>query len=414
MKKVVGLIVIALILLLAATACQGTQGPVGPMGDPGPPGAQGEPGPPGPQGDPGPTGPAGEDGLDYRTAVYVGSETCSECHEELHASFAQTGHKWALNAVVDGEPPNYPESEVPDPPEGYAWEDILYVVGGYGWKANFVDQNGLLVTGTVSATTQYNLENSSLDLGDDWVAYHAGEERNYTCGTCHTTGYVPEGNQFGLPGLIGSWAEDGVGCEACHGPGSNHVNDPYAVALEIERDSELCGQCHTRGDMTVVESDGGFIQHYQQYDELFTSTKRVMQCVDCHNPHQSTKYSTGLGIKTDCETCHFEHDSYQKITDRRHARCTDCHMPYLTKSAVADPEQFSADMRTHMMAVNSLAGDQFDDDGAVSEPYLTVEYACRSCHNEDGRGPNLSDDELQEFAVGFHDRELAGSANRRR
>jgi long-chain acyl-CoA synthetase len=31
---------------------------------------------------------------------------------------------------------------------------------------------------------------------------------SFTCGACHTTGYVPDGNQDGLPGLVGKWAEE--------------------------------------------------------------------------------------------------------------------------------------------------------------------------------------------------------------
>ncbi|MCB0132318.1 MAG: hypothetical protein KDD78_15765, partial [Caldilineaceae bacterium] len=394
-------------------ACTGTVGPAGPMGDPGPPGPQGEAGPPGPLGPQGPAGPMGEDGLDYKPAGYVGSDACQECHTDLYATYMETGHPWKLNKVVDGQAPDYPFSEVSDPPEGYTWDDILYVIGGYGWKARFIDQEGYIITGDENALTQYNLENDRLDMGDDWVAYHAGEQLPYTCGSCHTTGYIPEGNQDGLPGLIGVWSEDGIGCEACHGPGSNHVNDPYVVAMDIDRDSELCGQCHMRGDVTEVDAADGFIQHHEQYEELFESKKRVMRCVDCHNPHETVKYATGLGIKTDCESCHFENDIYQKITDRRHAKCVDCHMPYVTKSAVADPAQFSGDVRTHLMAINPLATSQFNKDGTLSQPYLALDFACRSCHYEDGRGPNLSDEELQEFAIGFHDRDLAGSGNKR-
>ncbi|MCB9139289.1 multiheme c-type cytochrome [Promineifilum sp.] len=414
MKRIVVLVSVAVLLMFAATACQLPQGPAGEAGAPGEPGAPGATGPRGPKGETGPVGPRGEDGLDYRPAEFVGSDACAECHEELHATYMESGHPWALNAIVDGEEPDYPESKTPDPPAGYEWSDILYVVGGYGWKANFVDQDGFLITGVVSDTTQYNLENDSLNIDEEWVAYHAGEEVANTCASCHTTGYIPEGNHADLPGLIGTWAEDGVGCEACHGPGSNHVNDPYVVNLTVDRASESCGECHSRGEITELESADGFILHYQQYDELFASKKRVMECVDCHNPHESVKYTRGGSPKSDCETCHFEEDEYQKITDRRHASCVDCHMPHATESAVADPAQFSGDMRTHLMAINPLANDQFDDDGAVSEPYLTLEFSCRSCHREDGSGPNLTDDELQEFAVGFHDRAEAGSGNRQR
>ena len=35
-----------------------------------------------------------------------------------------SGHPWKLNKVVDGEPPDYPYTNLPSPPEGYTWDDI--------------------------------------------------------------------------------------------------------------------------------------------------------------------------------------------------------------------------------------------------------------------------------------------------
>ncbi len=55
-------------------------------------------------------------------------------------------------------------------------------------------------------------------------------------------------------------------------------------------------------------------------------------------------------------------------------------MPRVTKSALGDPEQFSGDLRTHLMAINPHATSQFDEDGAFSQPYLALDFACRNCH----------------------------------
>ena len=38
----------------------------------------------------------------------------------------------------DGQPPDYPFTEIPSPPEGYTWDDIAYAIGGYNWKAHFI------------------------------------------------------------------------------------------------------------------------------------------------------------------------------------------------------------------------------------------------------------------------------------
>ena len=410
MRRLILTVVFVAAMALFA-ACAGQAGPPGPIGEIGPSGPPGPEGPVGAIGPAGPAGPQGEAGVSWAPAVYVGAEACQECHGDLYTTYAETGHAHALTKIVDGQAPQFPFSELPGPPEGKTWADILYVIGGFGWKAQFVDTTGTLLTGDA---TQYNLVNDNLDMGGDWAAYHSGEQVPFDCASCHTTGYVPDGHQDEIPGVIGTWAEDSIGCERCHGPGGNHVNDPYFVKMEIVRDAELCGDCHTNGDLSKIPAMDGFLDHNDQYGELFTSTKRVMDCVDCHNPHTTVKYAKGLAIKTECQTCHFEEAEYQKITDRRHAQCIDCHMPYATKSAVGDPEQHAADVRTHLMAINPHATSQFNEAGDASEPYLTLEFTCKGCHYADGRGGELPEEELVDAATGFHDRASAGSLNRQR
>lgn len=201
----------------------------------GPAGAQGPPGEQEPEGPPGPQEPEGTE--------YAGSETCRGCHSDVYAVFMMSGHPWKLNKVVDGQPPDYPFTKVPDPPQGYTWDDIAYVIGGYSWKARFIDQNGYIITGDADATTQYNLANEVVGSDAHWAAYHAGEENKpYDCGPCHTTGYSawsPDAHQDDLEGIVGTWAEPDIQCERCHGPGSLHASDPHGVRMVVDRDSEL-------------------------------------------------------------------------------------------------------------------------------------------------------------------------------
>lgn len=413
MKKLVLLLSLVLAIALI-TACAGEAGPQGEAGAEGPPGPQGPAGPEGPPGPAGADGQDGEDGVSYSPPGFVGSEACQICHEEIYETFAKTGHPYKLNKVVDGEPPDYPFSKVLDPPEGYTWDDILYVIGGYGWKARFIDKDGYIITGAdENAVTQFNLYNEALDMGNDWVGYHAGEENlPYNCGSCHTTGYSAEGNQDGLPGLVGTWVEDGIQCEECHGPGGNHVNNPLLISMEVDRDAELCGQCHRRGDVTEIDASDGFIRHHEQYEELFGSKKRVMDCVNCHDPHKTVKYANDkeTGIKSTCETCHFEQAEYKKINYIRHGGdCVNCHMPKVTKSALGDPERYTGDLRTHLMAINPRAASQFSEDGSTAHPYLGLDFACRSCHHEGGQGKVYSNEELIEAAINYHNPDLAGS-----
>jgi hypothetical protein len=116
-------VTLGLILWLALVA--GLKGPAGPQGSPG---------------DQGPPGPASE------AAEYVGFETCSICHSEIYEVFARSGQLWKLTRVVDNRPPNYAFTEPCNPPEGYAWDDISYVMGGYEGQVRFLDRNGYIIT----------------------------------------------------------------------------------------------------------------------------------------------------------------------------------------------------------------------------------------------------------------------------
>ncbi len=420
--------VLALVLIAALlTACgtEGAQGPAGPAGPQGAEGAEGPPGPEGaqgpagaegpqgPEGAQGPPGPAGEAAAAGEVAAaagaeYAGSETCGACHSELYETFMKSGHPYKLNAVVGGQPPEYPFTEVPEPPEGYTWDDITYVIGGYNWKARFIDQEGYIITGDEDATTQYNFANEVVGNDAHWVGYHAGEENKpYDCGPCHTTGYNPEGHQDGLEGLIGVWSEGGVLCEECHGPGSLHAADPYGVRLLVDRDAEQCGDCHYRGAPEAVDASGGFIKHHEQYEELFQGKHIALDCIVCHDPHQGVIQLRQAGEQTTrtlCENCHFE-----KTTDQNSevhpalAECIDCHMPRVTKSAVGDAEKFTGDIRTHLMAINPDQIGQFNEEGTEALSELGLDFACRHCHVEGGSATPKTDEELVEKANGYHD-----------
>ncbi len=394
------------ILLGISLAIVGCAGEVGPQGEPGVDGAQGPPGPAGIDGAVGSAGIAGADGLSATFNAYAGSEACEECHQETYDIFMKSGHPYKLNAVVDGQPPEYPFTELSDPPEGYAWDDISYVIGGYNWKARFIDLNGYIITGDENATTQYNFYNPELDMGNNWVGYHAGEtEKPYNCGTCHTTAYSPEGNQDGLPGLIGTWTEGGIYCEECHGAGSAHIENPMTVSMKVDRDAEACGACHLRGGSEQVNASGGFIKHHEQYEELFQSKHITVDCVVCHDPHTGVVQLRKAGEQTTrtlCENCHYAEDQVEKTAEHDHMDCIDCHMPRVTKSALGNADLFTGDIRTHLMAIDPNQIGQFSEDGSVALSQLSLDFACRSCHNADGAAKVKSDEELIDLATDYH------------
>ena len=120
-----------------------------------------------------------------------------------------------------------------------------------------------------------------------------------SCLACHTTGFDAES---------GSYAQEGVACEACHGKFQpNHPAQPMAV----NPNAELCGTCHKTTS-----------------DEWKASphNKAGIQCQSCHDPHsQMPKAETITAL---CTNCHKEMG--ESFTHGTHANagleCSNCHM----------------------------------------------------------------------------------------
>lgn len=354
---------------------------------------------------------------------FISSEECGVCHTVQYASFVQSGHPYKLNKVVDGNQPIYPFTTLNgvlprvfdddlDIAGGFAdvnpgtdnslgtpvtWNDVSYVIGGYFWKARFVDQAGAIVTGS---NVQYNFATKAMS------GYHNNEtDKPYNCGNCHTTGWRhtdaalnPVG-QDSLEFMQGTFFEGGVHCEACHSAGSAHAKFSGAIVRDATPRTlaELsmpdagyglataCGECHTRDgerdypsylsgfDSALaaaavadtrpnemggrIAAKGGLIRHHEQYDEILGIDPDTLQttrsagfmalhgdCNTCHNPHGSSVnvnnplYTGVAGVDPSngaCLDCHADYDTTLRGPGMMTLDCTDCHMPDLAKSATA-------------------------------------------------------------------------------
>lgn len=192
--------------------------------------------------------------------TYVGSEVCKTCHLEHHDAWKKTLHSRMLvdatvnqDAIVANLNPEkiradlkkieklkVPADQIYIPKK----EEIKYTIGS-AWKQRYiVERNGKYFI----APVQYNVDSGR------WVNYNEGdwEKRPWMegCAGCHATGVSLEKNKF---------VEPGVGCEACHGPGSVHAALPpkaiYEKRATIINPAKLtegvavqiCGSCHNRG-----------------------------------------------------------------------------------------------------------------------------------------------------------------------
>lgn len=358
-------------------------------------------------------------------AEYVGSSACQQCHASIAAQHDVHGHGHKLTAV-QGEPPTFPEegtrAGVPNPPDGFAWADISYVIGGYTKKGRFIDNNGyILTTGLTGVSTQWNLDYPANGTVAGFVGYEPDAEAEkpygYSCFYCHVTGAKTQDEDFpefqeNRPGFIGTWEEPGVQCEACHGPGGKHFQtvegevliDTTAIYVS-STGVDTCGKCHTRGDdPNVIIAKGGFIQHHEQYPELMASGGHSsLTCTTCHSPHVSAVYDRDNAIRNACTDCHADQNMGKhegKVFVRgdytETLSCESCHMPFVTKSGSSATAEVVGDVgrmgdtRTHIFRIDSSSTSyttMFNEDqtavakDAENRAAVTLDFVCYRCHN---------------------------------
>jgi hypothetical protein len=169
----------------------------------------------------------------------------------------------------------------------------------------------------------------------------------------------------------------------------------------------MCGDCHVRGDRAVIDALDGFEEHNQQFDDLFNSKHFAISCVACHDPHSSAVYedeelNPNKGIVQACESCHWQ-NTRGNVRNHLGVDCVDCHMPRMVKSAQGNLDLFRADIHSHQFSINpDPAAPQFNEEGTQAMPYLTLQYVCGQCHNDD-YADALDPEVLGSAAAVYHD-----------
>lgn len=382
--------------------------------------------------------------------TFVGSDKCKTCHSDQYDTWIESGHPYKFTIIENGEAPSYPPEALNFQDQymdslgdgSHTWDNIAGVIGGYGWKARFVGNDGHLV-GTAGSAFSTGLGHNQMNFydGEDhgWVNYHPGDvtKYNYGCFKCHTTGGDTTGTWLaGVDGL-GTFTEGGIGCESCHGPGSAHIeseskNDIDRVYEFAHQDNSLgglsvdevvqtpnpegddinflCGTCHNRSYTDPINASGGFVRHHEQWDE-FTATKHGdigLTCVSCHDPHKRTIWD-GDGITKTCEECHSE--QVATVNHSGGATCLDCHMPYAAKSGTKrGMSGFKGDVRSHLFKITADTASMFTADGSAVRDdetrgaSLSPAYSCLGCHNDDPED-GISEKTLEAAvagAIGMH------------
>ncbi len=222
------------------------------------------------------------------------------------------------------------------------------IVGCGGGTSQVVPPDGDLVATYVGRAVcatchgHIDLEYSEQAHGLDFRTAHGDQIDGYGggCASCHTTGY---GDYSGFV-LGGSTPHlEGIGCEECHGPGSQHAADPSELNIAAVPTAETsCWDCHVAGSKHALDSirravtdadlrdsdpDGVSVHHpqtpfllgvygYDRTDEPGPHRWVDNTCVTCHlNPDQSAT-PLHIGVPSD----HGEDSLHPDLTS-----CAYCH-----------------------------------------------------------------------------------------
>lgn len=360
-------------------------------------------------------------------AQLIGASACRQCHADVAEVHATHPHAAALSPV-SGAAPELPVGPgVPDPPDGFEWSDISYLIGGNHRKACFVSSDGfILTTGVTGVATQYNLAFAPngttagfAPLDPDSLDSRPLDFDEFSHRTTGPVDFDPSEprNQDSRRGILGTWSEPGVQCEACHGPGGAHFSTAdRRVVVHTDRifvdgtGQQTCKACHSRpfgGGSTTILARNGFIRDQQQATELRASGGHsAFACTICHDPHRAL--SAGDGLRNTCTVCHGDATMgghrgkvYRRSSDgyTESLACESCHMPYATLSAASAttsvaPTGRIGDVRTHIFRVSTTADADYrtfltDDESAVrldaqGRAAVTADYVCLRCHNGAG------------------------------
>ena len=223
---------------------------------------------------------------------------------------------------------------------------------------------------------------------DDWLYWtNAAQNWNGMCAQCHSTN-LKKNYDIETDSYNTTWSDIDVGCEACHGPGSRHVEwaeisemaRPAVSNFELLQQTSnissqeqvgLCAPCHSRratmGDDLHVKADlldnylpsllnedlyfadGQILEEVYVYGS-FTQSKMYrhdVRCSDCHEVHSIKLVKEGNEL---CLQCHrkAEYDTSEHHFHKQEgeegepirsaegevlfavgtgAECVQCHMP---------------------------------------------------------------------------------------
>jgi tetratricopeptide (TPR) repeat protein len=261
---------------------------------------------------------------------------------------------------------------------------------------------------------------------DDWLHWtNNGQNWNAMCAECHSTdlrkNFDIQSNTYET-----TWSEISVGCEACHGPGSDHVawatlpemgrpevaNAALSVktnGLTSAKQIQLCAPCHSRRmslddnihshadflDYAIPQllSEGMYFSDGQILDEVyvygsFVQSKmhaREVRCSDCHDVHSIKRIKKGNDL---CLQCH-KAAIYDTSDHHFHKKPGEAGKPIRAKdgNVLFDVGTGASCEACHMPGRTYMGVDYRPDHSfQIPRPDLSIELetpnACSRCHKD--------------------------------
>ena len=355
-------------------------------------------------------------------ATYVGGEACAACHAREHELWIGSHHDLAMQLADEasvlgdfddatftyyGVQSTFFErdgvfSVRTDGPDGKLHDyEIAYTFGVYplqqyliGFPGGRYQPLGIAWDSRPAAAggqRWFHLyPDVPIESGDElhWTA--SNQTWNFMCAACHSTN-LQKNYDLETDSYNTTWSEINVSCEACHGPGSTHVEWAAGGAdldnglivhltpggewsleaatgtarLSSPRGShaqiETCAPCHSRRSAVDERQTQGhlLLQNYrlalltegmyyadgQIEDEVYVYGSFLqgkmyhagVTCSDCHDPHSLRTRAAGNAL---CTRCHLS-TRFDTPTHHFHsegstgAACVSCHMPTRTNLCIS-------------------------------------------------------------------------------
>jgi len=364
-------------------------------------------------------------------AHFLGDQSCKECHQDQFEKWQGSHHDKSMQIATretiladfkgekfksqgvqsrfftkDGE--FYANTEGPDG-KNHDYK-IEYVFGLTPLQQYIVKfPNGHYQCLRTAWDTK---KNKWFDLYPDFKVVHSewlhwsrgGLNWNNMCADCHSTNvrknYTQETHSYDT-----KFAIINVSCEACHGPGKQHVEDVKTLG-DTYRDTgtmqmtietgpkelvDQCARCHMRREQVTdkFNFEGTMLDHY--FPQLITANMyhEDGQILDEDYVYGSFVQSKMYHNDVTCTNCHDAHTLERKFEGNK--LCAQCHVPetYDTEKHHFHPKgsEGAQCINCHMPGKYYMGNDfRRDHSFRIPRPDLSVKYgtpnACVGCHTD--------------------------------